>query len=761
MPPTSAASPISIDAIIDDRLIRTLFQPVVHLDSRSVTGFEALTRGPVGSALESPMALLQAARSAGRLGELDWLCRAQAMQTAADSGLPEALSWLVNVEPAGLAMPCPDHLVPTMARARADLRVILEVVERDIHGNVLELIQATDQARRDSWGVALDDVGAEEASLALLPFLRPDVVKLDMSLVRQLPSADASAVTAGVRAYAERTGAVILAEGIETIDHERLAKVFGATYGQGYFYGRPQPLPVTVAAPEHPIPLRQHLAAVDGRTPFEVLAATMTPHREEREHLRHITDHLEAEAGVGSRSSVLLAGLQSDRFFDASTEARYQALSASNALTIVLAEGLPRHNEAAYHVGPLSSASRLGREWVLIVLNLHYSAAFVARDCGDTGPDGQRRFDFIYTHDRTSVVSAARSFIQELGPAGNAVGHRATDAVGASTRARPTPGADPAAIRPPEAFGFQTSCHLVLDFLNRAMPMAMWTITRVENERQTYLYLDDNAYGLTVGGAHPWRDSLCVHMADGTGPRIAPDTARVPVYFIASSKLPLELKAYAGAPIAEPDGSLFGAICGLDRVTREDLISFGPTLDVLSQLLTVALAGDRALEEAVRAGRAALSTATTDVPTGLPNRRAWESRLSDLETEFSTYGDPTVIVVIDVDNPYGSEQSGGYSAEHVVLLRTAADVIRRQIPCDDFLARLGGERFAILLSGCDARSAPAVVRNLNRALERAAITATIGWAPLRPGATVRHAMERANQACDADRLTSLCERNVS
>ena len=77
--------------------------------------------------------------------------------------------------------------------------------------------------------VALDDVGAEEGSLALLPFLRPDVVKLDMSLVRGVPRDAAATITAAVRAYAERTGAVILAEGIETQEQERLARVFGAT----------------------------------------------------------------------------------------------------------------------------------------------------------------------------------------------------------------------------------------------------------------------------------------------------------------------------------------------------------------------------------------------------------------------------------------------------------------------------------------------------------------------------------------------------
>jgi DICT domain-containing protein len=58
----------------------------------------------------------------------------------------------------------------------------------------------------------------------------------------------------------------------------------------------------------------------------------------------------------------------------------------------------------------------MAREWVVIAISPRNAAAFVARDCGDTGPDPTRRFDFIYTHDRSLVVAAARSFLRELLP---------------------------------------------------------------------------------------------------------------------------------------------------------------------------------------------------------------------------------------------------------------------------------------------------------------------------------------------------------
>ncbi|MCW2525067.1 MAG: Phytochrome-like protein cph2 [Frankiales bacterium] len=408
------SGPLSIHSIIDDGLVRTLFQPVVHLISGAVVGFEALSRGPVGTAFESPAVLIAAAAEAERLGELDWLLRIHAMQAAAEAQLSPSLSWLINVEPAGLAIECPAHLQPALAKARTELRVILEVVERNAEGHVTDLLRATDSARQDSWGVALDDVGAEAGSLALLPFLRPDVVKLDMRLIRSVPADTAASITAAVRAYAEDAGAVILAEGIETEDDERMARVFGATYGQGYRYGTPGELPPSVADPRQAIPLRQRIAPFEGLTPFELLAQRQEPQRAPKRYLLHISRHLEAHSARGAESAVLLASFQDRAFFTERQRQRYQQLSQLNALTVVLADNLDSQTDPRYQTGPLGLGSRLYREWIVIVISPHYAAAFVARDCGDTGPDSQRRFDYFYTHNRDAVVEVGRSFLREL-----------------------------------------------------------------------------------------------------------------------------------------------------------------------------------------------------------------------------------------------------------------------------------------------------------------------------------------------------------
>ncbi|WP_306205895.1 ATP-binding protein [Actinoplanes sp. RD1] len=165
-------------------------------------------------------------------------------------------------------------------------------------------------------------------------------------------------------------------------------------------------------------------------------------------------------------------------------------------------------------------------------------------------------------------------------------------------KAPPAPIAPTAALPPPApAPGFEQTARLVLDYLHEHLPLAFWAVTRVENGRQVYLYLDDNGYGLRQGDSHPWEDSFCVHMAAGRAPAVAPDAQGIPVYAAAGVNDLIDIGAYAGAVISEPDGSVFGAICGLDPQAHTGdsrLTGAEPLLALLGRILTAALAADRA-----------------------------------------------------------------------------------------------------------------------------------------------------------------------
>lgn len=407
-----AARRWSIDEIIDARAVRTLFQPIVHLGSREVVGFEALTRGPVGSAWESPNALLDAAARAGRLGELDWVCRTHALRAAAASGLDRTLTWFVNVEPAGLRSPSPADLTAELARARRELRVVLEVVERGVGAHLPEVVQAAQQARARGWGIALDDVGVEEISMALLPVLQPDVVKLDMSLLRGDDPAAAMRTAAAAGAYAERRGAVILAEGIETREQEQLAQVLGAHYGQGYLYARPGPLPAALPAPRHRVALHQRPELPTSTTPYEALTAARAPRRAARSELRHISRHLEAQARDATHTDALVLCVPEQRRPGSVEQQRYRNLAERSAMTVVVADRTDQLCGPRLRATPPAADGGMADEWAMIVLGPHYAAAFAARPCPGNADDPDPVMEYVFTHDRDLALASGRSLLQ-------------------------------------------------------------------------------------------------------------------------------------------------------------------------------------------------------------------------------------------------------------------------------------------------------------------------------------------------------------
>ncbi|HYN17205.1 MAG TPA: EAL domain-containing protein, partial [Actinomycetes bacterium] len=268
-----------LDRIVDGREVRAVFQPLIDLDSGDVVGYEALARGPAGSSLEPPGALFAAAYGSGRVAELDWACRAAAFDAAVAAGLDPALRLFVNCEPVSLGVPCPDDLWPVVDVAERRLRVVMEVTERAVARDPGGLLGAVARARAVGWGVALDDVGAEPDSLAVMPFVRPDVIKLDLRLVQGRTTAEVARIVNAVRAQAELTGARILAEGIETRRHAEVARTMGATIGQGWLYGRPGVLPTGSRPTRAAVDLLQEPAPADTRTPFEVVAAERATER--------------------------------------------------------------------------------------------------------------------------------------------------------------------------------------------------------------------------------------------------------------------------------------------------------------------------------------------------------------------------------------------------------------------------------------------------------------------------------------------------
>lgn len=406
----------AFEDLLARREVTTVYQPLVHLLSGRVVGYEALARGPAGSAFESPERLFAEARAVGRLGELDWVCRASAYRGALAAGLPTGMSLFVNVEPDALAEPCPPDLQSLVTRAERTLRVVVEMTERHLTADPATLLSAVARARATGWGVAIDEVGRDPASLALMPFVHPDVVRLHAGLVQQPVDERAAAVAGAVMAQAERTGAVVLAEGIETEEHRRRALALGATLGQGWSFGRPAPLPARGRVREV---VRLLPAPVVPRepTPFDVVRGRRPTTTATAPVLAALSRHLEEGAHSPGQPPVVLSTFQTAQRFTPSVAARYAALARSGPLVAAMGVGMGAVPAPGVRGTDLDRDDPLAQDWTVLVVGPHTAAGLVARDLGDGGPHRGRRWQFCLTHDRDAVLQSARSLLMRVVPA--------------------------------------------------------------------------------------------------------------------------------------------------------------------------------------------------------------------------------------------------------------------------------------------------------------------------------------------------------
>jgi EAL domain-containing protein (putative c-di-GMP-specific phosphodiesterase class I) len=378
------------------------FQPVVDLATGRPIGYEALARGPAGGPLESPVALFAAARDAGRLDELDWLCQRCALRAAIDAGLRGPSVLFLNVE-ADTSAFLPLDLRGLYARATAQMIVAVEVTERALTRRPAALLGRVADLRALGCSVALDDVGSADGSLAMMAVLAPDVLKIDLAEVARPTRPGLAPVVDAVAAEAERTGATILVERVETAAEARLADELGARLAQGFMFGAREPLAAPPAPPPaRPVPARPRVDPRDV-TPFALTTEGRDVHRASRALLAGLSRSLESRARTMGPSGLLVSSFQRGDLFDRAARRRYASLARTLAFCGAVGQGMPVEPARGVRGAPLLPTDPLAREWTVAVVSPHISAALTAYDLDDDAG----RYEYVLTHDRELAVVAA------------------------------------------------------------------------------------------------------------------------------------------------------------------------------------------------------------------------------------------------------------------------------------------------------------------------------------------------------------------
>lgn len=217
-------------------LLWMAFQPIVSWRERRVFAYEALLRSDEPS-LANPLHFLEAAERLGRVHDLSRAIRASVVDVTGD--LPADTKLFVNLHPLDLGDPSlRDVNAPLSSIAH---RVVLEVTERASLDGIKDIALQMRSLKAMGYQIAIDDLGSGYAGLSSFAQLEPEVVKLDISLVRDIDTQTTKqAIVGSMRKLCDELGMSVVAEGVET-KRERDALVeLGCDLLQGYLFARPQ-----------------------------------------------------------------------------------------------------------------------------------------------------------------------------------------------------------------------------------------------------------------------------------------------------------------------------------------------------------------------------------------------------------------------------------------------------------------------------------------------------------------------------------------
>lgn len=241
-----ASSPLS--QTIEGHRLYPVFQPIVALDAASIFAHEALIRGPQGTPLHTPDALLKAAAEEGLGYALEYACVVAALQTWGQLKVPGRL--FVNISANALTQlfeeQGPQRLMALLRELHITPRMlVLEITEHERVADMDKLSAIVQRIRSVGVALALDDFGDGRSSLRLWSQLRPEFVKIDKYFTMAISEhGDKLKTLQALQQIAALFGTELVAEGIETAEDLRVLRDLGFALGQGYFLGHPDRQPV-------------------------------------------------------------------------------------------------------------------------------------------------------------------------------------------------------------------------------------------------------------------------------------------------------------------------------------------------------------------------------------------------------------------------------------------------------------------------------------------------------------------------------------
>ena len=240
---------LNLEYIIANNEINTVYQPIVNLTSSEILGYEALSRIQNASFLSNSEILFSYAVETDMLLDLERICRTNAVKH-----LPQKLNGkklFINSSAKGVYDPefkskKFDKFLEDNGIANSD--VVIEITEKLAVSDYQAFSTSVKILREKGFMIAIDDMGAGYSSLRTIAELKPDFLKYDMALIRDIhKNLIKKDLLETLIPFTQRLGADIIAEGIETESEFEVLKQIGIKYGQGFFLAKPSnPFPEVI-----------------------------------------------------------------------------------------------------------------------------------------------------------------------------------------------------------------------------------------------------------------------------------------------------------------------------------------------------------------------------------------------------------------------------------------------------------------------------------------------------------------------------------
>ncbi|MDD5745905.1 MAG: EAL domain-containing protein [Candidatus Omnitrophica bacterium] len=226
-----------LNAIIDEKRIIPFFQPIVSLDTFAPLGFEVLSRPPQNSILSNPEFLFKVAMACGKYFQLELLCWEAGFKKWKSFGCPGKL--FLNCIPSLIENN--DFTCATLREHDIDSsRVVLELTERVSIQNYALFFTKINVLKTMGLEVAVDDVGSGFASLDTIAETKPNFVKIDMSLVRDIHRDELKqSIVEAIVNFCRKGKITTIAEGVEIKEELQHLIGMGVHAAQGYYLAKP------------------------------------------------------------------------------------------------------------------------------------------------------------------------------------------------------------------------------------------------------------------------------------------------------------------------------------------------------------------------------------------------------------------------------------------------------------------------------------------------------------------------------------------